>query len=195
MINRRKDLKFKIIKNRRKRKNSKQLSENLRFLGVNAAGLRPKMLTFKKVIKDLNPSVFSVQETKMKDEGKIKIDDYTIFEKIRKKKENGGGIAIGCKEILKPVWVREGSEVEALSIELFLKKFKIRFSTGYGFQENELIEKKNLFWEYFDNEVIEAEKSGSGLLIQMDGNFGLGAILFPMTHGLKTVTANFFSNF
>ena len=132
MINRRKDLKFKIIKNRRKRKNSKQLSENLRFLGVNAAGLRPKMLTFKKVIKDLNPSVFSVQETKMKDEGKIKIDDYTIFEKIRKKKENGGGIAIGCKEILKPVWVREGSdEVEALSIELFLKKFKIRFSTGY----------------------------------------------------------------
>ena len=180
MLKRRKNLKFKIIKNRRKRKSAKNITENLRFLGVNAAGLRPKMMTFKKVIKELNPSVFSVQETKMKEEGKIKIENYVIFEKIRKKKENGGGIAIGCKESLNPVWVREGPEdVETLSIELFLKKFKIRFSTGYGFQENELIEKKKSFWEYYDNEVIEAEKSGSGLIIQMDGNFWAGKNIIP----------------
>ena len=160
---------------RRKRKSSKNISKTLRFMGVNAAGLRPKMMTFKKVIKDLNPSVFSVQETKIKDGNTIKLEEYIIFQKNRQKKENGGGIAIGCKEVLKPVWVREGTDdVEALSIDIFVKQLKIRFCTGYGFQENELIEKKNLFWEYFDNEVNEAERSGAGLIIQMDGNFWAG---------------------
>ena len=180
IINRRKKFNQRLMKNRRKRKSKKHVSENLRFMGVNAAGLRPKIMTFKKVLKDLNPSVFSVQETKMKQKGKLQIEDYVIFEKIRNKKENGGGIAIGCKEELKPVLVREGSdEVETLSIEIFVQKLKIRFCTGYGFQENELVEKKNSFWEYFDNEVLEAEKSGSGLIIQMDGNFWAGKSIVP----------------
>ena len=69
--------------------------------------------------------------------------------------------------------------MEALSIEIFVQKLKIRFCTGYGFQENELLEKKNSFWEYFDNEVIEAGKSGSGLKIQMDGNFWAGKDIIP----------------
>ena len=98
IISRRKNVNRKLMKNRRKRKSKKHISENLRLMGVNAAGLRPKLMTFKKVLKDLNPSVFSVQETKMKQKGKLKIEDYIIFEKIRNKKENGGGIAIGCKE-------------------------------------------------------------------------------------------------
>ena len=133
------------------------------------------MMTFKKVLADLTPAVFSVQETKMRNEGNIKIDDYVIFEKIRRKKENGGGIAIGCKEALKPVWVREGLDnVEALSIDIFVKNLRIRFCTGYGCQENDLIENKTAFWEYFDNEALEAEKLGAGLIIQMDGNLWAG---------------------
>ena len=110
----------------------------------------------------------------------VSLPTVVQFVKIRKKKENGGGIAIGCKEELKPLLVREGSdEVETLSIEIFVQKLKIRFCTGYGFQENELVEKKNSFWEYFDNEVLEAEKSGSGLIIQMDGNFWAGKSIIP----------------
>ena len=38
--------------------------------------LRIKIKTFRKVIKELNPCVFFVQETKFKGEEKIKIGDY-----------------------------------------------------------------------------------------------------------------------
>ena len=63
----------------------------------------------------------------MKDEGKIKLDDYVVFEKVRKNRDGGGGLALGCIKELKPIWVREGEEqVEALSVEIFVKTMKIR---------------------------------------------------------------------
>ena len=63
----------------------------------------------------------------MKDEGKIKLDDYVVFEKVRKNRDGGGGLALGCIKEMKPIWVREGEEqVEALSVEIFVKTMKIR---------------------------------------------------------------------
>ena len=56
----------------------------MRFLGVNSAGLRSKLMTFKKVIEELKPSVFFIEETKFKDAGKFKIDNFVIFELVRK---------------------------------------------------------------------------------------------------------------
>ena len=144
-------------------------------MGVNAAGLRPKMLSFKKVVNDLKPSVFFIQETKMKTMGKIQLKNYVIFEKLRNNNENGGGLALGCISELKPVWVRESQEpIEALSIDVFVKNLKIRCCVSYGCQENDNIIKKEQFWEYLDNEVIEAKKAGSGLIIQMHGNSWAG---------------------
>ena len=62
-------------KNKRgKRKSRKTFKKSLRFLGVNSAGLGSKVLTFKKVIQELSPSVFFVEETKLKEAGKIKLD-------------------------------------------------------------------------------------------------------------------------
>ena len=91
-------------------------------MGVNSAGLRSKMFTYKKVLKDLKPSVFFVEETKLKDIGKIKVEGYVIFEKVRNTGENGGGLSIGCIPELKPIWVREGDDqMEALSINIFVK--------------------------------------------------------------------------
>ena len=52
-------------------------------MGVNSAGLKSKFTTFKKVLSELKPSVFFVQETKYKTEGKLKIDNYLVFEKLR----------------------------------------------------------------------------------------------------------------
>lgn len=73
-------------------------------MGVNAAGLRPKLFTFRKIISELKPSVFFVQETWYKDVGRIKLDNnYTIFELVRKSKA-GGGLALGCDKSLHPVW-------------------------------------------------------------------------------------------
>ena len=171
----RRNLKIKINQNKRgKRKNSKNFRKNLRFLGVNAAGLQSKLFSFKKVLSDLKPSVFFIEETKTKQAGRIKLENYLIFERIRQNR-NGGGVALGCIRDLNPVWVREGEgDVEALSVEISVKSMKIRCCVAYGFQENETIEKKNEFWKYLDEEVINAKNSGSGLIIQMDGNLWAG---------------------
>ena len=80
------------------------MSKSIRFLGVNAAGLKPKLFTFKKVLLDLQPSVFFVQESKFKEEGKLKIENYVIFDLVRDSRE-GGGLVLGCVKELKPVLV------------------------------------------------------------------------------------------
>ena len=105
----------------------------MRFLGVNAAGLKPKLMTFKKVLFDLKPSVFFVEETKYKDTGKLKIDNYIIFESVRGNENNGGGLALGCIKELQPALVREGEDgIEVLSVDIFLRNMKIRCCVGYG---------------------------------------------------------------
>ena len=72
------------------------------------------MATFIKVLTDLNPSVFFVQESKLKEEGKLNFNNYVLFEMIRKNRE-GGGLLLGCIKELKPVLVRRGSDdVEAI---------------------------------------------------------------------------------
>ena len=103
-------------------RSSKNCSKSLRFMWFNSAGLQSKLFTFKKVLTELVPSVFFIQETKFKDIGHLKLDNYVIFEKVRANKDGGGGLALGCVPELKPVWVREGpNDVEALSVNIFIK--------------------------------------------------------------------------
>ena len=81
---------------------------------MNAAGLGSKKMTFRNVIAELRPSVFFVQETKFKEAGKFKMDNFIIYELVRQSK-NGGGLALGVAKELNPAWVREGDDtVEAL---------------------------------------------------------------------------------
>ena len=111
-------------------------------MGVNCAGLRPKLLTFKKVISELKPSAFFLQETKFNEVGKLKHKNHIIFEKVRKDRD-GGGLAFGCIPDLTPAFVREGEDsVEALSVQIFVKKLKIRCCLAYGCQETESNDKK-----------------------------------------------------
>ena len=148
-------------------------------MGVNCAGLRPKFLTFKKVISELKPSAFFLQETKYKEVGKLKLKNYIIFEKVRNDRD-GGGLAFGCIPELTPVFVREGEDsVEALSVQIFVKQLKIRCCVAYGCQETESNDKKEAFWQYMDEEVLEASNSGSGLVIQLDGNLWAGNGIIP----------------
>ena len=134
----RKNIKIKVKKTRRGKRNSlKVIDKSLRFMGVNAGGLRPKLLTLKKVLSELKPSVFMVEETKFKEVGKLKLENYVIFEKVRKSRD-GGGLAIGCIPELCPVWVKEGEDpVEALTINISVKKMRIRCCVAYGCQETD----------------------------------------------------------
>ena len=139
-------------------------------MGVNCAGLKSKLLTFKNVLEELKPSVFLLEETKFKESGKFKLKNYVIYELVRKDR-NGGGLALGVAVELQPAWVREGDDgVEALSVIISLKNMEIRCCVAYGCQETEKIDKKENFWRYLDEEVLQSELSGTGFILHFDGN-------------------------
>ena len=90
------------------------------------------------------------------------------------------GLALCFVKKLHPVWVREGDdEVEALSVNIFLKDFKIRCCVAYGCQESDYIKRKELFWKYMDEEVIQAESADAGFVLHFDGNLWAGPDLVP----------------
>ena len=79
----------KTRRGRRKGNKNKNISKSLRLVGVNCAGLSNKLFTFKKMVAELKPSVFFLEETKYKEEGKLKLDNFVIFELVRESKEGG----------------------------------------------------------------------------------------------------------
>ena len=113
-----------VKKNRRAlRKNkSSKVKSSLCFVGINSAGLSSKLESFDALLNSINPSVFFIQETKLKQQGKIKTEQskkYQIFELNRKEKA-GGGLAIGALDEVKPVWISEGDDnLEILVVELY----------------------------------------------------------------------------
>ena len=127
----------------------------------------------------LRPSVFFVQESKYKSEGKFKLDGYIIFELVRESIV-GGGLALGCVQELHPVLVRKGNDdVEALSVEISVRNMSIRCCVAYGCQESALIDKKEAFWNFIDEEATAAWNSGSGFILQFDGHLWAGNELIP----------------
>ena len=152
------------------------------FFGANAEGLAAKMDSFDKILQDLRPPVFTLQEVKMKPiRGKdraIKTAhsiDYVIFQLIRKGGKEGEGLATGALKDLKPIIIREGdNDIEILSIEINVSGFKIRVINGYSPQLSDTKDKKNNYWALMDREVTEAEELGHGLVIQIDGNLHAG---------------------
>ena len=114
------DLRYR--KRRGKRRKAKQFSKVFRVMGVNAAGLKPKIPTFKKVIDNLQPSIFFIEESKFREEGKFKLENFLIFELVRESKDGGGGLAIGCLKDLKPVLARKGNDaIEAMTVNISVK--------------------------------------------------------------------------
>ena len=114
-------------------------------MGVIAAVLGSRLLSFNKLISEQQPSIFFVEEAKFRSEGKLKLHNYKVFELVR---ENncGGGIALGVKCEKNPFWVGDGGQdVEALSILISVKAMKIRCCVAYGCQENFDLREKIVF--------------------------------------------------
>ena len=149
------------------------------LIGVNCAGLSSKMQSFKNLILNARPSLFFLQETKFKSEGKLRdFKEYQTYELVRKNNECGG-LAIGALEELEPAFISEGDDnTEVLVIEVNMG-IKIRCVNGYGPQENDLISKKEKFWKRIGEEVEEAFNDGKGFILQMDGNLHGGPELVP----------------
>ena len=148
--------------------------------GNQSSRIDTQTFNLKKVLNEIKPSVFCIEETKFKDSGKWKIENYDIFELVRGSRDGGGGLAIGCVKELRAVWVREGNDqAEALSVEIFVKNLKIRCCVAYGCQESDLNERKAAFWKYLDEEVVLASDSGSGFVLHFDGNLWAGDGIIP----------------
>ena len=103
---------------------------------------------------------------------------------------------IGCIKDLHPALVREGKDdIEAISIEIFLTKIRIRCVVAYGPQENQSTEKKHAFWGFLDEEVQFAKLSGSGFILQFDGNLWAGKEIIPGEPRLKNQNGKLFQSF
>ena len=167
------------------------LGQEICIIGINAAGITSKIDSFDKVLYDIQPSIFMLQETKRKlGCAKMKaknLDNFQVFELKREKSKeeggkglSGGGLAIGALHDLKPVLVRQGDDdMECITIEVTAGQTRFRCVNGYGPQIGDQKERKYRFWNYLDNEVLEAEEKQIGLVIEIDSNCWAGSGLIP----------------
>ena len=169
-------------KNRRglRRNNKKHCIRKLSFIGVNSAGLSSKLASFDSMMHALQPTVFFIEETKLKSSGKIKTensDGYQIFE-LNRVGKSGGGIAIGALADTDPVWISEGdSDIEVLVVEISVSELQIRCIAAYGPQEGAPAEQKENFWSRLSAEIEDAVNNEKAIIFQMDGNLWGGSDL------------------
>ena len=148
-----------------------------KIYGINAAGIKSKLKSFQTVLADLKPTIFMIQETKLRANETIKceaLSSYQVYYQNRQFSQ-GGGVALGVNKDLKSTLISEGDQdTEAISVKVFFKELSVRAISAYGPQENAIKEKKESFWNFIEKEVNEAELEGDGLVIQMDGNLHAG---------------------
>ena len=104
-----------------------------------------KIQSFHKLLNDENPTIFYLQETKIKKMNQIKTDssrNFTIYE-LHRKNSNGGGLCIGVNKDLRSVWISQGDdEVEALTFEIWADDFPVCVVPAYGPQLGDSLERK-----------------------------------------------------
>ena len=80
------------------------------------------------------------------------MDDYVVFEFLRKDK-GGGGLLTAVHKNLQPVSVSDDTDTEVLGVEGKINDKKARFINGYGPQENYDEETKLKFFNRLDLEI------------------------------------------
>ena len=141
---------FPLKRHRRGKRNSiKLFTKTFKWVGNNIAGANSKWASVKRWIRLKTPSILSLQETKFKVSGKHNFEGYFTYEHLRTEKTAGGGILMAVKKELSPALVRDGGEeVEALTVDIFVKKMSIACTTAYGPQEKDLKEKRYYFGDF-----------------------------------------------
>ena len=138
-------------------------------MGTNAAGLKAKKDSLIENIRLFErPSVITIQETKFRKMGTLKIENYEVFEKIRMG-SYGGGLLTAVDKSLEPVLIEAANEeAEVLVVQVKIGKSLIRIINGYGPQEDDPLVKKLAFWQAIEQEVVHAKNSQCMILIQCD---------------------------
>ena len=173
-------------KNRKSNKNKKKINRGnkkrnlseLCIVSANAAQLKGKLCSFKSVLKQSNAGLFTVQESHYATKGKVQVENFEVFEAIRKKAK--GGTIIGAHKALKPCLIQEySSEFELLIVEIKVSNKEIRVMSGYGPQESWSESERMPFFLALEQEIVKAELAGKSVMIEMDANSKLGPGLIP----------------
>ena len=165
--------------NKLKTHKQKQISKytNVTMFSNNCNGAKLKVESLKSELKRTNSSIFTLQETHFAQKGRIKIDNFKVFEAIHRKEH---GIMMGVHMDLNPILISEHSELfEMLVVQVTVDNKDIRIITGYGPQENIEISKRMPFFAKLEEEVLSAKLGNKSLVIQMDANSKLGEKLVP----------------
>ena len=179
---------------RGKRPSVKSVEKNLVIGGLNPDGAISKWTTIKKAIRETGAGVWMMQETKCQ-AGNLELDGFTTYEHVRIDKD-GGGLSLSALKELNPSFVRDGGDdVEAMTVNIHLKKITISMNTGYGPQEYDKIDKKQNFWKYLEDECERAKKEGNGFLFQGDLNSHLGPNIIPGDLRPRNENGKMFANF
>ena len=129
--------------------------------------MKSKINSFKSELKRSGAGLFTLQETHYSTKGKVVIEDFEVFEAIRKGKEKGGTM-IGAHKALNPVLINELNDpFEMLVIEITVANKDIRVISGYGPQESWEPAKREPFFQALDleEEIVKAELDGKSILI------------------------------
>ena len=130
---------------RGKRKYRKNILKTLTFTGFNPNGVKSKLTTIRKLIRETRSAVVTMQETKCSQAGQFNFDGYFTYEQIRPKTE-GGGVSVSALKNRQPVFVSDGGEtVEALSIDIHSKDMTISVSSAYGPKKVLFVKRKTHF--------------------------------------------------
>ena len=82
-----------------------------------------------------------------------------------------------------------------MTVKASFKNLDIRIINGYGPQEYDCEQKKTLFWNYLENELMECESEGSGCIILMDSNAWLGPNIIKNDPHKQNKNGELFNNF
>ena len=179
------------IKNKNTHKNSKTHKSNIKYnkdkrktvnikettfsiLSTNANGLKHKAEDLKNKVKYFDSAIFAIQETHFQRKGKFKLQNYNIFESIRKNKEHGGSM-MGIHVGLQPVLVKEyNTDFELLVVQIKAADKDILVMTGYGPQEHWRDNERLPFFTALEEEIASAQYEGKPIIVLMDANSKLG---------------------
>ena len=102
---------------------SEERSHTLNMFAANADGLQGKHVSVKFEVKESKSTIFCLQETKYRTKGRFQMENFVIFEAIRKNKEKGGSM-LGVHENLKPILIEEYSD----TFELIVVEIKAEYT-------------------------------------------------------------------
>ena len=143
-------------------------------MGTNSAGLKAKKDSFLNNIQVFNfPSCITIQETKLRNCGNFKLNNYQVFEKRRT--GLGGGLLTAIDQNLDPVLIQSANDdCEVLVVQCQVGSQNIRIINGYGPQEDEPLNIRLTFWHAMEQEVVSAKNANCMVLIELDVNAKIG---------------------